>query len=68
MPFAAAPGHDVEIENAGAPAPTGAPTELAFDGLEVTKHLRRLELAFDECDGICEVASRSSRGSVEEDR
>ena len=64
----AAPQCHVEVEHTGAPALSPAAAEFALDGLQADEHVRRLELAFDQRDGIGEIAAGSAVGRVEDDR
>src|SRR5690242_17319367 len=65
--LAAAPQHDVEVKHARPPAAAAAAAEFAFDGLEAAKHLGWVEVAFDQRDGIGEVAAGAAMGGVEDD-
>ena len=52
--------HDVEVEYARAPAAAGAASKLPFDGLELSQQFRWRQIAFDQRDGIGEIASSAS--------
>ena len=66
-PFTACPGDDVEVEDSGAPAASAPSAELALHRLERLKHEWRLQLAFDESDGIGEVAAGTAMRGIEQD-
>ena len=66
--LASAPKDDVEIEHARTPAAAGAAAELAFKGLHARQHLRRLEVALDQRDGIGKIAPSATVGGIEDDR
>jgi hypothetical protein len=66
--LASAPQCNVEIEHALAPAPAAAPAELALDPLETFEENEWLQSAFDQCNGVGEVATGAAVGGVEDDR
>ena len=66
--LASAPKDDVEIEHARTPAAAGAAAELAFKGLHTRQHLRRLEVALDQRDGIGKIAPGATVRGIEDDR
>src|SRR5438445_13134618 len=55
--LAAAPQHDVEVEDARTPSTTGTAAEFALERLEPGEHVRRVDPAFNQRDGIGEVAT-----------
>ena len=63
----AAPEHEVEVEHARAPAPPGAPAELALDFLQAMKQCCRPGVALDQRDGIGEVATGAPVRRIEHD-
>ena len=63
-PSTSAPVDDVEIEHTRRPSAAAASAEFALDGLERPEHLGRIEIAFDERDGIGEIAAGSALGAV----
>ena len=64
---AAAPQGDVEVEHARAPAAAAPTPEIAFDRLEPDEQDRRIEIAFDERNGIGEIAPGAALRRVEDD-
>src|SRR5689334_17601031 len=64
-PFAAAPQNEVKVEHPRSPALAAAPAELALDGLEAPQHRDRRLAAFDQRDGIGEIAAGAAVGRVE---
>jgi len=64
----AAPEGDVQIEHARTPAAAAAAAELALEGLEAREYLGRLQAAFDQGNGVGEVAAGAAMGCVEHDR
>lgn len=62
-----APQSDIEIQDARSPAASCSPPEFALDALQLVKHFPGAEFAFDECDGVGEVASGASVCGVQED-
>ena len=66
--LASAPKDDVEIEHARTPAAAAAAAELALEGLEAREYLGRLQAAFDQGNGVGEVAAGAAMGCVEHDR
>ena len=67
-PFAAAPQNNVEVEHARAPAAAAPAPEIALDRLETRQHLGRFRVAFDQRDGIGEIAARTAVRGIEDDR
>ena len=66
-PSAAAPGNDVEIEDARTPATSAATAEVALNCLQLPQHLRRFERAFHQSDGIGEVPAGAAMRWIEHD-
>src|SRR5437868_6275026 len=64
----AAPQSDVEIEDPRGPMLAAPPAEVALDGFEVPQHRQRLEVAFDQRDGVGEVAPCAADRRVKDDR
>src|SRR3954447_13585388 len=64
---AAAPQTDVEVENARGPMLAAPPAELLLDLLDTPQHLERIQVAFDESDGIGKIATRAADSGVEDD-
>ena len=67
-PFAAAPGDNVQVEHARAPAPAAAATEVALNSFEAVKHRGWIECAFHKRYGVGEVAAGAAMSGVEQDR
>ena len=66
--FAPAPKSDVEIEHAGTPT-TAAPTaEFVLEGFEPPQHFGRLNVTFDQRDGIRVIAACTAEGAMQNDR
>ena len=65
---AAAPQHEVQVENTRPPAPPSAPAECSFDPFERFEHIWRIKIAFDERYGIGKIASGSAVRRIEDDR
>ena len=63
----AAPCEQVEIQHARAPAATGAAAEGALDGFHLAEHCQRIQPAFDERDGIGEIAPGTTQSGIEQD-
>lgn len=55
---AAAPQGDIEIQHSGSPPPVPAAAEIALDALEAREHLGGVMFAFDQGNGVREVAAR----------
>ena len=64
---AAAPQDDIEIEDSRTPPFPAAPSEFAFEALQLLKHPGRLEIALDDRDGICKITAGSAMRGVEHD-
>ncbi len=64
----AAPCQYVEVQHPRAPAAARPTPEVLLDGLEGGEKRHRLERAFDQRDGIGEIATRAALGGVEQDR
>ena len=65
--LAATPQNDVEVEHAGSPMLAAPPSELALDVFDPAQHLGRIQRAFDQRDGIGELAAGPADGGVEDD-
>ena len=66
--FTTAPQRNVEVEYARSPSPAGAATEIALDRLQAQKHFGWIKIAFNQCRGVCEIASGRPVRSVQHDR
>lgn len=66
--LAAAPQADVEVENPRCPMLSATAAEIALNGFDASKHIGRLELTFDQCDGVGEVSAGATDRCVEHDR
>src|SRR6185369_9084050 len=66
-PLAAAPQCHVEVEHPWTPALSAAAAEFALHALQAAEHGGRFELAFDERNGVREIATGSAVGRVEDD-
>lgn len=64
----AAPEHEVEIEHAWTPPSARPAAEFFLQIFQALEHFRRIEAAFDQRDGIGEVASRWPVRRIENDR
>jgi hypothetical protein len=64
----AAPQRDVQVEDTWAPLAPAPPAERLLKCLEAGEHGRRLEIAFDERNGIGKIAAGAAVGRVENDR
>lgn len=64
----AAPNNKVEIEDARAPAPPGAPAEFSLDLFEAVEHFPGIEAALDEGDRVGEISTGTAVGRIEDDR
>ena len=62
-----APDRNVEIKNSGTPALAGPATKFSFHRLQSEKHLERLEIAFDEGNGVGEFPPGSPMGRINHD-
>ena len=67
-PFAAGPGHNVEVEHARTPAPATAAAEVTLDSFEAMKHGGWIEVAFHKRHGIGKVPASAAMRGVEQDR
>src|SRR6185369_11426013 len=67
-PLAPAPQCHVEVEHPWTPALSAAAAEFALHALQAAEPGGRLELAFDERNGVREIAAGSAVGRVEDDR
>src|SRR2546423_1000837 len=65
-PPASAPQGDVEVEHARTPAAAGPASETALYGFEPLEHLGRIKGAFDQRDGIGEIAPGAAVGWVQD--
>src|SRR3954447_25010924 len=54
---AAAPQRNVEVKDSRAPTPAGTAPDLAFKRLEARQQGRGLKVAFDQSNGIGEIAA-----------
>ncbi len=63
----AAPQCKIEIEHAWTPAASAAAAEVTLHRLEVPQHLRRLEIALDERDGIGEIPASAAMSGIKHD-
>jgi hypothetical protein len=66
--LATTPEGNVEVEHARTPAAARAAAEVSLDALEALEHLGGLKPAFDEGDGIGEIAARRTVRGVEDNR
>ena len=66
--FAAAPQDDVEVEDSRSPAAAAPPAKVALKGLQASKHLLRVEVAFNQRNCVGEIASGAAMGRIENDR
>jgi uracil-DNA glycosylase family 4 len=67
-PVTTAPQGDIEVEHPRTPSLAASTAELAFDGLQASKHFGRVQMAFDERDGIGEVPAGATVGCIQDDR
>ena len=67
MKGAAAPGSNIEIKDAGAPAAPAPPAERPFHALEGAQHSRRLQIAFDQSHRIRELSAGQTMRGVQDD-
>src|SRR4051794_10852532 len=65
---AAAPGDEIEVQDARSPALARPAAELAFDPFQALQHLARVAFAFDERDRVGEIAAGSAVRRIEHDR
>jgi hypothetical protein len=64
----AAPQRDVQVEDTWAPLAPAPPAERLLKCLEAGEHGRRLEIAFDERNGIGKLTAGSAVRRIENDR
>ena len=67
-PLAAAPGNYVEVEDPWSPAPAGSASKAAFDRFQAHEQFGWLKAAFDQRNGIGEVATGAAMRGVKHDR
>ena len=65
--IAAAPKHEIKIEDSRAPAAATAAAEGALEGFQPAEHGRRIKRAFDHRHRIGEIAAGAAMSRVDDD-
>lgn len=68
VPIPATPQHKVQVENPGSPATPAAAAKFPLDCFKALQHLWRLEVTFNQSDGIREISSCAAVRRVQDDR
>ena len=63
-----APEGEIKVEHARCPAFARTPAKFALDALQATEHLEGAEIAFDDCDCIGEITTRTAVRRIEQYR